>query len=75
MFLIRISCIFNVETNGDEQMTLITIENHKPQFASNLSTQAIQSICKQTSAVVEIAKAAIASFVRTPNIVPKEWYL
>lgn len=56
-------------------MTLITIENRKHLFASNFSTQAIQSICNRTSAVVEIAKAAIASFVRTPNIVPKEWYL
>ncbi len=56
-------------------MTSITLLNNKTIFASKLTKQAAQSICKLASYTAESTKAAIAVLICTPKIVPKHWYL
>jgi hypothetical protein len=57
-------------------MRLRAIENRRPVFASISTAQTTLSIHRLTSSLVEVAKVAIASLMRMPNILPKkEWYL
>jgi hypothetical protein len=57
------------------KMTTLKLVNSRSLIVAPSPKQPIQSIRNVISNAIEAAKAATAKLVRTPTIVPKEWYL